>query len=698
MTAAHQVSDAKQALLQQRLRRRELTAGIARRPASPLPLSFAQERLWFMEQYAPGTAAYVVPVALELRGPLDPDAVTAALTAVVARHESLRLRVHADEDGRPHATTAAPAPVPLAVVTVPAGLDPAGRDRHTRDLVTADAAQPFDLAAGPLLRATLIGRGPDDHILLLSLHHIAADGWSTDLIIGEFAAAYDTVLVGGVPDTTEPPVRYGDYAAWQRARLTAQACADDLGYWRDRLAALPPLDLPTDRPRPARQAFAGAAHGFHLDAQLTAAAGRLATTLGATPYMVLLAAFQVLLWRHSGQDDFAVGSPVAGRTRPELENLVGMCANVLAQRADLTGDPTFAQLVTRVRDTALDAYSHQELPFEHLVNELKVTRDTSRSPLFQVALAMQNYTRAQRTLHGGVTIAWFPVDAVATRFDLELYLYEHDRGLAAFLTYDTALFDPDTVARMADHLLTLLAAALAEPHTPIADLPLLDVAGTERVLAEGRGPRVVVPDQTLLDLLHRQVHATPDDVALIDGADTVTYAELHARADRLAHHLVERGARPGVRVAVCAPRGTALVTAVLAVLKSGAAYVPLDPDYPARRLEFMLGDCGALMVLATRDAATALPGHGRLVLLDDDTPWRDRPAHRPPSICAPPTRHTRSTPPAPPAGPRARSTPTAPSSTASTGCNAPTPSTAPTPYCTRHRPASTSPYGNSSGH
>ncbi|MEU7872357.1 amino acid adenylation domain-containing protein [Dactylosporangium sp. NPDC049140] len=590
------LSPAKQALLRERLARREPAAGIGRRPGDePLVLSFAQERLWFMEQYAPGTAAYVVPVALRLEGPLDERAVAVALGAIVARHESLRLRVAATDDGRPHPHIAPPAPVDLAVVSVPDGLGAAGRDRRTREIVAADCARPFDLAAGPLLRATLIRRIAADHVLLVSVHHIAADGWSTDLIIGELVAAYDAVVTGGAPDAAEPPVRYGDFAAWQRARLTPAACAADVAYWRDQLAGLEPLELPADRLRPARQEYRGSGHGFHIDAELTAAAGRLAAGLGATPYMVLLAAFQALLWRQSGQTTFAVGSPVAGRTHPQTEHLVGMFANVLTLRADLRGDPSFAQLVGRVRDTALDAYAHQDVPFEHLVTELQVPRDTSRSPLFQVALAMQNYTRATRTLHGGVGISWFVVDAVATRFDLELYLYEHDEGLAGFFTYDAALFEPATVERLARHLLTLLRGALAEPHRPLADLPL---AHEETV---SRGERVAVPDTTLLELLDRALLSAPDAIAVVDDGMEYTLRQLHLRANRLAHHLVARGAGPGTRVAVCAPRGIGLVTALLAVVKAGGAYVPLDPDYPAARLDFMREDCAAVLVLGPDD-------------------------------------------------------------------------------------------------
>ncbi|MFI5912030.1 amino acid adenylation domain-containing protein [Dactylosporangium sp. NPDC051541] len=573
------LSPAKQALLRQRLGRRQVAAGIPRRgDDAPLVLSFAQERLWFMEQYAPGTAAYVVPVALRLEGPLDADAVAGALTAVVARHESLRLRVSATDDGRPLAHIAAPAPVDVAVLD--------------RDLVAADCARPFDLAAGPLLRATLFRRTGTDHVLLVLVHHIAADGWSTDLLIGEFVAAYDAIVTGGAPDDGEPEVRYGDFAAWQRARLEPAA---DLAYWRDRLRGLVPLELPTDRPRPARQQYHGGGCGLHIDPETTAAVERLAAELRATPYMVLMAAFQALLWRHSGQPDFAVGSPVAGRSHPQTEGLIGMFANVLTLRADLTGDPTFVELVARVRDTALDAYSHQDVPFEHLVTELKVARDTSRSPLFQVALAMQNYSRATRALHGGVRISWHVVDAVATRFDLELYLYEHDGGLAGFFTYDTALFEPATVERLAAHLTTLLRAALDEPHRPLADLALTGPA---------RGARVEIPDVTLLDLLEP---ANPAAVAVVDDGVEYTYGELHSRANRLAHYLVAHGAGPGERVAVRAPRGIGLVTALLAVLKSGAAYVPLDPDYPAARLDFMRADCAPVLVLSDDAAGVGYP-------------------------------------------------------------------------------------------
>ena len=620
------LSPAKQALLERRLGRRTPAATIPRRDENtPLPLSYAQERLWFMEQYAPGTAAYVVPMALHLRGPLDPAAVSTALDAVVARHDSLRLRVTASEEGRPHAHTAAPAPVDVTLVTLPEGLEPAEREERTRQLVSEESGRPFDLAAGPLLRAALIRRDTDDHVLVVCVHHIAADGWSTGLLLGELAEHYDAAVTGDRPSWSEPEVRYGDYAAWQRERIGSGAGATDLAYWREHLAGLPPLELPTDHPRPARPAYAGAGHSFRIDPVPTAAIARLADSLGATPYMVILAAFQVVLSRHSGQTDFAVGSPVAGRVRPELEPLIGMFANVLALRADLSVDPAFRDLVVRVRDRALDAYSHQDVPFEHIVTELKVTRDTSRSPIFQVALAMQNYSRAARSLHGGVTVSWFVVDAVATRFDLEVYLYEYDDSLSGFVTYDTALFERPTVERLMKHLVTVLDHAVSEPDTRTAELRLHSAADEQAVLAAARGPVVDVPASTLLDLLEHQARRTPDAVAIATELGTHTYARLHSRANQLAHHLVALGAGPDGRVAICARRGFDLIVGILAILKSGAAYVPLDPGYPAQRLAYMLSDSGAGLLLRHSDASFGPDG----ILLDDDTDWHDYPTDPP---------------------------------------------------------------------
>lgn len=441
------LSATKRELLERRLRRRaDAAPAIPRRPEGTVPpLSYAQERLWFMEQFAPGTAAYNIPVARRLRGALDVAALRRALDDVVARHETLRSRYLVDDDGQPHLDIADPTTVPLATA---AAVDEQAAER----LVTMAAAEPFDLAEGPLVRALLITLDDADHVLLLTVHHSVSDGWSSEIMVREVLTGY-AAHAGGEPSPLgEPPVSYGDFAIWQRERLSGEALVRETAYWRTELAGVEPLELPTVGPRPARQTFAGAGHAFQLDRELLDRLAALARERGATLYMVLLAAFQLVLARHSGQRDFAIGSPVAGRPHPEVENLVGMFVNVLALRARTEGDPTFAELLDRTRETCLEAYAHQELPFAQLVTELNVPRDVTRSPVFQAVLAVQNYATAEGTTGAtgatALSAEVFGLQASGTRFDLELFLMEWPEGLRGAFNYNTDLFDEPGIARL----------------------------------------------------------------------------------------------------------------------------------------------------------------------------------------------------------------------------------------------------------
>ncbi len=377
------LSARKQALLAERLRRGAAAARqtIPPRPAgSEVPLSYAQERLWFLDQFVPGNAALTIPLALRIGGRLDPELLAGALDAVVARHEALRMRFPSDQDGVPQVAVTEPTGMPLSILDA---ADPAA----ARALADEFLAEPFDLATGPVVRALLVRLAADDHVLAIALHHIAGDGWSTDLLVREIFGRY------AGDEMPDPTVRYGDYAAWQRGTPPP---ARDLEYWQRQLAGLSQLDLPTDRPRPPKQTYRGAAHDFTLGREESDRLGVLARAHGATAYMTLLAGFAALLGRYAGTDDVAVGSPVAGRALPELDGLVGCFLNMLTMRVDLSGDPSFADLLARVRETALDAFSHQELPFEHLVSELNLPRDVSRPPLFGTILAVQNYGSGDR--------------------------------------------------------------------------------------------------------------------------------------------------------------------------------------------------------------------------------------------------------------------------------------------------------------
>ncbi|WP_330242056.1 non-ribosomal peptide synthetase/MFS transporter [Streptomyces sp. NBC_00525] len=610
------LSDAKRALLSRRLRAGRGTASrpaVPRRPDGTVPpLSFAQERLWFMEQFAPGTGAYNIPVARRLRGELDREALAHALDTVVARHETLRSRYPATDDGRPVLEIAEPAPVPLP-------LTEAADEEHAARLVDEAGALPFDLAAGPLLRALLVRLGDREHILLLVVHHSVSDGWSSEILISEILRCYTARLEGDDDPLGELPVRYGDFAQWQRDRLTGDALAAEVAYWAGELAGVEPLVLPTARPRPARQTFDGAGYGFQVDRELLDRLAALGKTHGATLHMVLLAAFQELLARYSGQREFAVGSPVAGRPEPELEGLIGMFVNVLPLRARLDGDPTFATLLERTRETCLEAYAHQELPFAQLVTELNVPRDVSRSPVFQAVLAVQNYATGRQTSAGpGPAVENYGLRASGTRFDVELFLMEWPDGLRGAFNYNTDLFGEADIARLAAHLDRLLHAVADRPDIPLSALDLL--SDDERALETvqfNRTDRPVPADATLVSLIGEQIARTPDAVAVTADDRSLSYAELDAAADRIAARLRAAGTGPGDVVAVGAERSPELVAALLAVQRTGACYTPLDTEYPADRLAFMLDDSGA-RVLLTQRAVPVPEGCRAIVLYLDD--------------------------------------------------------------------------------
>ncbi|MCY1137661.1 amino acid adenylation domain-containing protein [Actinoplanes sp. Pm04-4] len=617
-------TDDRAALIAQRLRRRATrpAPGIPRRPdgASP-PLSYAQERVWFMEQIAPGEAAYLMAVPLRVRGPLDADRLRAALDDLVRRHESLRTRFPADSDGRPLAVVADEVAVPLRIVE-------ASDEAAAQALVDAAAVEPFDLADGPLLRALLIRLASDDHVLLLTQHHITSDGWSVDLLLRDLIALYHGR--DGLPDL---PIQYGDFAHWESEAPVGR----HLDYWTGRLAGVPVLELPTDGPRPATQTYNGDFVEFRIGREVTDGLSALARRCDGTLFMALLAAYQVLLARHSGQDDFAVGVSSAGRSAPELENVVGMFINMLPMRAELAGDPAFTELLTRTRPVVLDAFEHADVPFARVVQELGVPRDVSRSAVFQAMFVLQNYEMGRfEAAAGGAEVAfdWDPMELRATRFDIELHLVEVGSGLWGKLVYNTDLFRRATIERMAARFGTLLGSIVDAPERPVSALELL--ADGERELVVDRWNDTAVPFDELSSLhqaIEEQVRRTPEAVAVrFDGRST-SYAELNARANRIAHRLRRSGVGPETLVAVCAERSVELVAALLGVVKAGGAYVPLDPEYPADRLAFMVADAGAPVVLVQDRLRSALPETAATVLvLDDEPTWRDEPADDPEAV------------------------------------------------------------------
>jgi amino acid adenylation domain-containing protein len=581
-----------------------------------VPLSFAQQRFWFVERMRAAGNAYVIPVALRLRGALDVDALGRALDALVERHEALRT-VFPLRDGGPVQVILPPPRVPLPVDDLSAGTE-AEREREAARLTDAEVRAPFDLERGPVFRARVVRRAADDHLLLLTLHHIVADAWSMEVLFRELEALYAAARDGRDAGLAPLPVQYADYAIWQRRRMEGEALERELAHWRERLDGTATLALPTDRPHPPLQSFRGANVGFDLGAELSAAVIDLARREGATTFMVLLAAYQLLLYRWSGTEDVVVGSPIAGRTPRETEGLIGVFLNTLALRTDLSGDPTFAELLARVRGTALDAFAHQDVPFERLVEELKVERSMARHPLFQAMFSMIPGGEPGDGTFAGLRVDASEPEAGTAKVDLALAASELEGRLRGGFQYASDLFDGATIERMAGHLRALLAAAAADPSVPVSALPM--------IADEERRTVVEVWNRTDAELstlpVHLQVEAwarrTPGASAVVEAGVAVTYAELDARANRLAHRLRRMGVGPDVRVALLLERSAALVTAQLAVLRAGGAYASLDPHGPAGRAEHMLRVAGAAAVVTRSGLRDRLPATDAPVLAMDE--------------------------------------------------------------------------------
>jgi amino acid adenylation domain-containing protein len=573
-----------------------------------LPLSFAQQRLWFLDRLTPRNPAYVVSSALRLRGRLDVDRLRRALDCIVARHEVLRT-TFVLRDGHPAQRIAAPKPLPLPVVLLE-HRDAEQATRQVRRIVEEQASQPFDLEHGPLLRALLLRLGDDEHLLALFCHHIVCDHWSDGVLWGELAAFY---RADSEDETTPLPalrVQYADFALWQRRRLQGALREQQLAYWTERLRGAPPsLELPTDHPHPATQSFHGASHSFAIPSALATALGELCRQEGATPFMALLAAFKLLLFRYSGQEDLVVGTPIANRTHRDLEGLIGFFVNTLALRGDLSGDPSFRELLARVREAALGAYAHQDLPFEQLVEALQPERDLSRQPLFQAMFVLENTPAPQLQLPG-LTLSPEPIESTSAKFDLTLLVEQRGEVLHATLEYARDLFEPATIAAMAGHYLALLDAVVADPTLPISRAPLMSAPERERILTSWNDTAAFFPDRCIHELFEAQAARTPQAPALFFDGETLSYQTLNARANRLARTLRARGVGPETLVGICMQRGVDLVVAMLAVLKAGGAYLPLDPGYPAERLAFMLADSRAALVLTDPGSYQALP-HNR---------------------------------------------------------------------------------------
>ncbi|HEX8853014.1 MAG TPA: condensation domain-containing protein, partial [Pyrinomonadaceae bacterium] len=586
------------------------------------PVSYAQKGLWLMSRFEPLSAAYNIPAAFRLTGALDVDVLERSLNEIVSRHESLRTSFAMVEERVVQVVhPSQQLHIELADLR---HLPEDERARLVEREAVEHAQEPFDLSQLPLLRVKLLRLADAEHVLLLSMHHIIGDGWSTGVFVAEMAAIYKAFSAGRPSPLEELPLQYADFALWQEEWLQGEVLESHLEYWRQQLAGAPPvLELPTDRPRPVMESFKGARHTFRLSGELTAALKELSREEGATLFMTLLAAFSTLLHRYSGQDDLVVGSPIANRNRSETEQLIGFFVNTLVMRTQLEGNPRFVELLKTVREMTLGAYMHQDLPFERLVEELQPKRDLSRSPIFQVMFILQNAPTSTLEL-AGVTLNALEVDNKTAKFDLLLSMQEETDGhLTGTLEYNTDLFDASTAARIGNHYTALLESVVESPARHVDDLPLMNAAERQQMLA--RWNDTVEPytqDLCLHELFAEQAARTPSAVAVEFEGESLTYAELNERSTRLAHYLRELGVGAETLVGVCVERSLEMVTGLLGVLKAGASYVPLDPAFPKDRIAFMLEDSRAGVLLTQQRLVSELPTDGlNVVCLDTD--WQE---------------------------------------------------------------------------
>ena len=580
-----------------------------------LPPSFAQESFWLADQLALGSTPYNEPAVFRLLGSLDVGALARSLEEVVRRHEVLRT-VFTNVDGQLRQVIAAPSTFPLPLIDLRA-VPETERETQARRIAAREGRRPFDLSRDPGLRAALLRLGDADHVLTLTTHEAVADRWSLGILLGELALLYGASCARRPAPLPPPRLQYADYAVWQRAQLSGPIRDAHLAYWRHRLGGAPALEMPTDRPRPTVASFRGASRSCRLRGGASARLKALSRQEGVTLFMTLLAAFQVLLHRYSGQDDILVGSPVAGRTRVELEGLVGCFVNTVVLRTDMSGTPTFRQLLGRVRTVALGAYAHQDAPFESVVEALQPSRTLSHPPLFRVMFALENAPTWTPTLAGLSVHPWeLPKDTATV--DLSLSMRNTPHGLIGTLRYSSDLFDADTVAGMLGQFETLLDGVATDPDRPVSRLALLTEPERHQLLVQWNDTRVAFPDEGLVhQLIEAQVERTPDAVAAVFEGAQLSYRELNARANGLAHRLRTLGVGPDTCVGLYLERSLEMVVGILGTLKAGGAYMPLDAAYPRERLASMVELAQAPVLLTQERLKERLPPHrGRVVCLD----------------------------------------------------------------------------------
>ncbi|WP_193196875.1 non-ribosomal peptide synthetase [Nostoc sp. MG11] len=582
-----------------------------------LPLSFAQEQIWLLNQLEPDNPFYNELIALRLHGYLNIVALEQSLNKIIARHETLRTNFRTiNEQPVQVITESLTLTVPVVDLT-----ELPEREITLGQLATAEATRPFDLASSPLIRASVVKITEVEHVLLLTIHHIVFDGWSTGVLMRELASIYSAVCNNSSPQLPKLPIQYADFAIWQRQLWQTEILQTQLNYWKQKLKNAPTLlELPTDRPRPAVQSFRGARQYIELPIELSEALANFSRQERATLFMTLFTAFVTLLYRYTGSDDIVVGTPIANRDRLEIEGLIGFFVNTLVLRTDLSGNPSFQQLLSRVRQVTLEAYAHPDLPFEELVKALQPQRDLSHTPLFQVLFGFQNVPASGVELTG-LTVSSLPTESATAKFDLTLVMQNTATGLVGMWEYNTDLFDAGTIERMAGHFVTLLEAIVTNPQQLISQLPLLTEAEQRKLLVEWNDTQVEYPrDKCIHQLFEEQVDSTPDAVAVVFSDRQLTYHELNCRANQLAHYLRTLGVKADVLVGICIERSIEMVVGLLGVLKAGGAYVPLDPEYPTERLHFMLKDAQVSVLLTQQHLVDRLPEHqAKLICLD--TQW-----------------------------------------------------------------------------
>ncbi len=595
------LSPEKRALLERMLEKQGVNLGQTiilpqDRTTNTFPLSFSQQRLWFLEQFEPGSPVYNIPCAVKMTGTLNVDALEKSLNAIIKRHEVLRT-TFATESEQPIQVIAPALTLPLELVDLRKTPEPEKQALSMR-LAVESAQKPFDLSQGPLWRSTLVQFQGDEHLLLLTMHHIVSDGWSLGVLLHEIRAFYESFIHGKVAALPKLSVQYADFACWQRKWMQGEVLAAQLSFWKKQLSGSPPaLELITDYPRPAAQTYNGSLQSFKWSVQLLNSLNELARQENATLFMVLLAAFHVLLYRYSGQDDINIGIPIANRNRAETEPLIGFFINTLVMRGDLSGKPTFLEFLARIREATLGAFAHQDLPFEILMEEMHAQRDMSHTPFFQEMFVLNN-APIQALELPGLKLTPVEIDNRTSKFDLVLSMMEEKDGLNGKMEFNTDLFRPSSIERMVLHLQNLVEAIVVDPRRRLNNLRMMGSSERQQVLVEWNSTSTTASANNCLhELLSQQAEKAPDSVAVVLDKEKLTYGELDRRANQLAHHLQRLGVRPEVSVGVCLERSVEMIVSLLGILKAGGVYIPMDPAFPRERLHYMLEDANVSVLI-----------------------------------------------------------------------------------------------------